>query len=273
MKLVAGLADGSKLRLERSATDQEAIDVGLLSELLGVAAVDGATVDDTDSLSFRGAEGGGCPLADEGVDVLGLLGSGGLAGPDSPDGLVGNDSAAGPLLGDELGDGLELSTDDLLHLAGLTLLEGLTDAEDDLQAGLEGSLCLFGNHFVRLAEVGAALGVAEDHPGNLGVGQLGGGNLTGEGTGGLGVGVLGTNLDLLCLTCGGELGLHVEQVEERGGDDNLGRLAEVVAGQGSDQLVDRLDRAVHLPVAADEEGARHFGQCGCVVGWGWGMRR
>ena len=61
---------------------------------------------------------------------LGLLGGGGLAGADGPDGLVGEDDARP--VGDVVGDGLELPEAHLLRLARLPLLQLLADARQDL---------------------------------------------------------------------------------------------------------------------------------------------
>lgn len=113
------------------------------SELAAVLLADGATVDDTDVLlSLRGdrlAE----PLADSGVDLLGLLGGSDLAGTNSPmvkvsnytqkhssssgngllpDGLVGNDNVGPLLLAQLLGGSIELTGDNINGLVGLTLL-------------------------------------------------------------------------------------------------------------------------------------------------------
>lgn len=131
-----------------------------------------------------------------------------------PDGLVGNDNLA-PVL-DLLGNSLELLGDDLDGGAGLALLEALTAAQNDAQTAVNGSLGLVGDNLVRLAENGAALRVAENGPGDAAVLELRGGDLAGEGAVGLVVDVLRGDLESLAeLLAGGE------QVERRGGDDNL----------------------------------------------------
>ena len=61
----------------------------------------------------------------------------------------------------------------------------------------ERGLRLLRDELGRLAEDGAALGVAEDHVGDLGVGELGGADLAGEGARVLEVAVLRGEVDLL----------------------------------------------------------------------------
>jgi hypothetical protein len=130
------------------------------------------------------------------VDILSLLSGGDLAGADGPDGLVGNDNLAPVVAGDVGLQGLELGADDLDGLARLALLEGLTAAPDDLEALLNGPLGLGGDDIVRLAENGAALGVAENGPVDVAVKELGDGDLARVGTAGLVEDVLGSNLDV-----------------------------------------------------------------------------
>jgi len=70
--LLPGIDDVHELGLQGGAAHQEAIDVGLLGQLLGIGSGHGAAVLD--------AQGGGDllgdvvtqPLAQEGVDLLGL---------------------------------------------------------------------------------------------------------------------------------------------------------------------------------------------------------
>lgn len=62
-----------------------------------------------------------------------------------PDGLISNDDPRPLLLGDDVGNSGELSGDNIDGLVGLALLETLTNAEDDAQAGLDGGLGLAGN--------------------------------------------------------------------------------------------------------------------------------
>lgn len=71
-------------RLQAGTANEEAVNIGLLGELAAVLLADGATVDDTDPVLSLGGDSLTEPLADSGVDFLGLLGGGDLAGADSP---------------------------------------------------------------------------------------------------------------------------------------------------------------------------------------------
>lgn len=77
---------GSKLtgRLQAGTANKETVNILLLGELTAVLLTDGATVDNTDIGLGLGGDAGTEPLADSGVDLLGLLGGSDLAGTDSP---------------------------------------------------------------------------------------------------------------------------------------------------------------------------------------------
>ena len=181
------------------------------------------------------------PLADALVNLLRLLGGGDLAGADGPDGLVGDDNLA-PVL-DLLADGGELADDDLHGLAGVALLEGLADAEDDVDAAVDGSLGLLGDEVVGLLEDDTALGVADEGPGDVGVLELGDGDLAGEGTVGLVEDVLGGDLNALAGVLAGE-----EEVEGGRGDDDLSVGVDLGVVELVDDVLDRLNGAVPVRV-------------------------
>lgn len=71
-------------RLQASTANEEAVNIGLLGELAAVLLADRSTVDDADLVLGLGRDGLPEPLADSGVDLLGLLSGGDLAGADSP---------------------------------------------------------------------------------------------------------------------------------------------------------------------------------------------
>lgn len=71
-------------RLQASTADQKAINIRLLGEITAILLVHGATVDHTSIVSSLGGDGRAKPLADGGVNLLGLLSGGDLAGSDSP---------------------------------------------------------------------------------------------------------------------------------------------------------------------------------------------
>lgn len=203
-------------RLQAGTTNQETINVGLLAELAAVLLVDAATVQDTGLLSNLVADLALEVTTDGGMGILSLLRSGNLAGTNGPDGLVRDDNVL-PAAGTNLGlEGLKLSGDNLDRLVALALLERLTAAPDDLQAVVDGVLGFGGNDLVRLAQDGAALGVAKDDPVNSEILELGDRGLTSVCTISLVEDVLGGNLDLLL----GQ-GAGVGEVDVGRRDDNL----------------------------------------------------
>lgn len=156
------------------------------------------------------------------MHLLSLLLSSDLAGTNGPDWLVGNDDLA-PVL-DLLRDGGQLGSDDVDGLAGLALLEGLANAEDDTETTVEGSLGLGSDEAVGLLEDDTALAVAEESPGDVGVLELGDGDLTSEGAVWLVEDVLGSDLN-----AGTEVLAGQEEVEGWWGNDNLLRSVSCVS--------------------------------------------
>lgn len=82
--LLVGVDDVDEGRLQAGAANKETVNVGLLGQLLAVLLADTAAVQDAGV--FRGLGGHVLlqPLTDGGVDLLGLLSGGDLAGADSP---------------------------------------------------------------------------------------------------------------------------------------------------------------------------------------------
>jgi hypothetical protein len=70
---------------QAGTANKEAVNIGLLGKLAAVLFADGATVDDTDLILGLGGDSLAEPLADSGVDLLGLLGGSDLAGTDGPE--------------------------------------------------------------------------------------------------------------------------------------------------------------------------------------------
>jgi hypothetical protein len=171
------------------------------------------------------------------VNLLRLLSGGDFAGADGPDGLVGDDDLA-PVL-NLLADGGELVDDDLHGLAGVALLEGLTAAEDDIDAAVDGSLGLVGDERVAFLQDDATLAVAEERPGDVGVLELGNGDLAGEGAVGLVEDVLGGDLNALASVLASE-----EEVEGGRGDDDLGVGVDLGVVELVDNVRNRLNGAV-----------------------------
>lgn len=247
--LESGVDNVDKLGLEGSTADKETVNVGLVLERSSVLAVGRATVDDADGLSGLLAKLGGQEGADLLVDTLGVVGGGSKTGANGPDGLVGNDDA-GPVL-DLVNDGLELALADVEGLVGLTLLKGLTNAENDVQAIVKGKLGLVSNELVRLLDDGAALGVTENDPLGTNVLDLVNRDLTSEGTVALVESVLGSNRDSRSL----QVLLGPEKVGEGRRDDDLDVVSELGAVEAVDNGLDGLLGAVHLEVTTNKESA------------------
>lgn len=233
----------------------------LLTQLLAVLASDGSTVDDTQLVRLVLAQLGVGPLVNGSVNLLRLLRSSHFARSNGPHWLVGDDDL-GPVL-DLLVDGIELPDNDVDALVLLSLVQGLTDAEDYRQLVVQRGFGLVGDDLVRLAKEGSPLGVTDDHPRDASVLELGHGDLTGKGTGWLVVGVLAGDLDVGSL----ESVLDGEEVQGRWGDDDFDVGVELGVADLLDELLAGLEGSVHLPVTADEELARG---CHCVgVGVDW----
>jgi hypothetical protein len=178
------------------------------------------------------------------MNILGLLVRSNLARTDSPDRLVRNDDVLPPLLAIELLlEGLELLGDDFQGLVALALLEGLAAAPDDGDAAVGGDLGLVGDDLVRLAQDGPALRVAEDGPGDVAVLELGDRDLAREGAVGLVEDVLGRDFET-----GAEVLADEEEVDGRGGDDDLCVGVEVGLVEVLDDGLDGLNGTIPMGV-------------------------
>lgn len=151
MHLLPGVDDVNKGRLQAGTADEEAINVGLLAQLLAVLLANTTTIQDAGLICSLVIDSLLEPLADSGVDLLSLLSSGDLAGANGPDGLVG-DNNLGPIASANLGlEGIQLLSDNRNSGASLTLLERLAAAPDDADAVVGGVLGLGGNELIALA--------------------------------------------------------------------------------------------------------------------------
>ena len=145
---------------------------------------------------------------------------------------------------------LQLAVDDLGLASGLAVGEDLADAQDRAQAAGDGAVQLLADQRVRLAEVGAALGVAEDDPGGE-AGQHRRGDLAGVGPGQLVVDVLGAHAHVLArqrVAHGGQA--HVRRADDAG-DPGLPRPRR----DGPRELAGVGGGGVHLPVGGNHDRA------------------
>mmetsp|Transcript_4521 Transcript_4521/g.8869 ORF Transcript_4521/g.8869 Transcript_4521/m.8869 type:complete len:263 (-) Transcript_4521:25-813(-) len=242
------LDDVSKLGLERGAADEEAVDVGAGREGGRVGRVGRASVLDAD-VGGEVSVGGREPVADLLVGRLRLLGGGGHAGADGPDGLVGDDTCVG--LEDVL-DLLQLRLAHVERLVGVALLERLADAVHDLKALGEGVLELGLEEVVILLEVLPALRVAEDDPRASNVLDLVRGELAGEGAVALEVAVLGGDGDVL-----------LDGADDGGDVEGDGRHDHVAVGavhavEGLNEGLGAGNIEVALPVSSDNRLPSHL---------------
>src|SRR6266511_3331998 len=169
-----------RFHVERRAADEGAVDVRKREELPRVLGLHRAAV-----------EHGHVEQAfDELVRLLGDLRCRGLACPDRPDRLVGEDEV---VLGLEHGD---LAPEDVLGLAGLALGPCLADTGDHGEAGVERGPGASRDALVRLAEELPPLRVADDRTVDAELAQHRRRDLAREGALRLPVDVLGSDGDL-----------------------------------------------------------------------------
>ena len=149
------LDDDGELRLERGTSNKESIDVWLSDKFCTVSSIGRTTVLNSHGSGDVSVHLFGQPRSDVGVSFLGDSWGCGLASANGPDGLISDDNVA-PLV-DRALDGTELSGEDRVGFASLSLLESLTAAEDCLEAASLGLGDLLGNDIVTLAEELSAL--------------------------------------------------------------------------------------------------------------------
>src|SRR5664279_4243676 len=151
-------ADGDKvLGVQRRATDQAAIDVGLGKQRRGVVGLDAAAVEDGNVR--RTVPGEHRPQAD--VHALRFGWSRRLAGADGPHGFVGND-AANDRLTQRADDGCQLALDHGLGVTRLALDKRFADADDGTQAAFDGPHGLLSDKVVALTVQRTTFGMTDD---------------------------------------------------------------------------------------------------------------
>ena len=172
---------------------------------------------------------------------------GGLTGADSPDGLVSDDNRAP--VGDGGLDSIKLLLEDVICLIGLSLLESLTNAKDDLKVGGLGAGDLLGDSLVSLTEQLSTLGVTNKGPLKTKVDNLVGTDLASEGAISISGGVLGGDelIRVQHRLCGCN-------VKRNRGDNDLNAVlikfhsVEGIGAHGANEV----DRAIALPVASND---------------------
>src|SRR3989338_3583885 len=166
--------------LEALAAHKRAVDVRLGHKLVYVIGLHGTAVKHAHGFGVGLAVNALHLFAHENMGVLRLVGCGGLAGADGPDGLVGYYDLRGLGGGDAGESAVKLGFKNAVSLLALALLEGFADAEYGHDIGLYRGLHLFVHHLVGLEEDLAALGMADDSVGAASVYYLGRGDGPGE---------------------------------------------------------------------------------------------
>ncbi len=227
------------------------------NEAFRVACVHGAAVLNDELVSSFLAVEVSNEGADEVVDFVGLLVGRGLAGADRPDRLVSDDDVREFRFGDAGQSDLGLDSDGLERDVLLSLLEGLTDAEDDLEAVVESGTGAVADGVVGLAEVLSSLRVADDDVLDAHFLQHGSGNFAGESAVGRPVAVFSADFDVGA----GSLFESDLKVDIGDTDDDV---AVCVCNEGLELSDERLGLGrslVHFPVAGDDGFAK------CFVHW------
>jgi len=198
-----GLDDGAEVvGFEGGAADESAVDVGLGDEFGGVGGFHAAAVEDAGALRGGVVEDVGEDFAALCVSVLCVVGCGGFAGADGPDGFVGDDDSGGVGGGDAVEGGAELSFVDGVGFAGFALFDGFADAEDWAEAGVECGAEFVVEELVLFADDVASFGVSDEDGGAVEVSEHVGGDFACEGA-------VGLVVDVLCAegeSCGGVVG-------------------------------------------------------------------
>ena len=184
-----------------------------------------------------------------GVNLLCLVGRGGLAGADGPHGLVGDDHFF-HLLGGEMEETFfDLTLHHVELTAGFALLKHLADTYDGFKAMGQQAVDFGGHGLVGLAIVGATLRVTHNAVVNLHAFKHLGTHLASVGTLLLGSHVLCANHEIGVV---GIVGGHLK-IGERRADDELCVARKLLLlkffHDSIDEVVGLGEGAVHLPVA------------------------
>jgi len=141
---------------------QGAVDVRLAEQVSGVLGFHAATILDPYLGGNAGLELPGQQRPDQGVNLLGLSGGGIAAGPDRPNGFVGNHGLQDIITAESCKAGRNLLAHNRFGLVVLPLLEGFPDAEDGPKLVGQGCFGAFVDPGVGLAKVLPALAVPDD---------------------------------------------------------------------------------------------------------------
>src|SRR5215213_3926375 len=155
---------GKRSSLQGRAADQPAVYVRLHHYVVHVTRLDRTAVEDANLLRKALAPELSEEVTDAADGILRILGGSGLAGPDSPDRLVGEDDsfAADPACVHLLEDRPDLPRDLFPHRARVPLLLGLSDADNGQEAGAYGAGRFAGDYVIRFSKDFTPLRVADN---------------------------------------------------------------------------------------------------------------
>lgn len=226
-----------KSGLQARTTDQETINIRLLSQLLAILVTHTSTIDDSRLLCRIGSQLLCNPLPNSLVHLLSLLRRCNFTRSNRPDGLVGDNHFA-PIL-DRVGYGFELSQYHIHGLVAFSLLQRLSTAENDAQSSVECDFGLASHELVRLLENDSAFRMSEDGPGDVAVFELFDGDFSRKGSVGLVKDILGGHFDSGTKVLAGE-----EEVEGWWSDDYFGGWVDFGSIEVGDNVFDCVDGAV-----------------------------
>lgn len=222
IRLLSAVDNVDKLGLQRSTTNQEAVDILLGVQLVTVGRSSRATIDNTGLVGHGVRNVLREPATDLRVCFLGLLRRCSDASTNSPDRLVGNNNLLPVSLRQGGLNGFKLLSANLHRATVLSIRKLLADANDHAQSGVDGVLGLNADHVASLTretEANSALTVASQSPLNARISKHFSRMFTGEGT----ISLLETNVFSADSNIGADKTLQSVKMQSRGSDNNLGK--------------------------------------------------
>src|SRR5437879_7477074 len=167
------------IRLQRGATDQTAVDIRHREQLVRIAGLHAASIENA-----RGGSDSSIPRPDTGADelvhILRLLGCGVATGADRPHRFVGHHAQLECAGTAQFQHHIELAGDHFVSAPGVAIRQLLAHAQDRYQALGVRRAKLARHQLIALAIQQAPLGVADDHVFAAYILEHGGRDLTGE---------------------------------------------------------------------------------------------
>src|SRR5579885_1291809 len=243
-----------EIGLEASAADERAVDIGVRHKLRDIGGGHAAAVENAQVARRLLAVHFAVEITNQVNHLAGSFGGSGLAGADGPDRLIGHDQFRLIVVGDAGQAPRDLGANHRLCLAGLVLLQVLTDANDRAQTVLKGRQHLLIDQLIAFAEERAAFRVAEDHRATE-LAHHAGRNLAGERALLLEVHILSAQLHAAEEMAVQHLAHRLERDSRRAKNREQIGIAVHQHPQFRDMLIGELrslaGAIVHLPIASD----------------------